>query len=247
MKKRIFYVINLDRSRILTLAAFFSGFLLLSFITGFYLGHLSGGPQGGIQSDDPFSELIPPPHSGNPELSMNSEEAESGPSSRESTPPPRTTTPEVKGIPLRSLAEPVVQEEKSSSTTRSIEKQTEKKSDRKENETKPSKNETPLLRKKPSLKLANVSDSPEPEKKREPAKPAGATKRVYAFQLGAFTTESAANRMLETLKQEGLKPYQVSGAGKKFVRVGKGSSRSDLGGIEKKLKEKNHNYFLVVD
>ncbi|HNJ05886.1 MAG TPA: hypothetical protein PLB73_16615, partial [Leptospiraceae bacterium] len=38
MKKRIFYVINLDRGRILVLSVLVTGFMLISFATGYRFG-----------------------------------------------------------------------------------------------------------------------------------------------------------------------------------------------------------------
>ena len=45
MKKRVFYVINLDRTRIMMLLGLFSGFILLAFVTGYTVATRTNLPQ----------------------------------------------------------------------------------------------------------------------------------------------------------------------------------------------------------
>ena len=259
MKKRVFYVINLDRSRILTLAALLSGFLVISFLVGYEIGNSTALPPG-MPGDSDFqfprngtgSDLADA--SSTEDSSSRHSSGESETASRE-----RIDSDPVKGIPLRSLSEVVLpldrrnrQESQSENSRQSGQTQDRKKDgpERKDQsdstgstpgKSKSKKERSPVLKKKDSIRLANVDDG-----KKETA-PSPANRKKYSFQVGAFSTDTAASRMIRQLKSEGFDPYTVPSGGKKLVRVGKASNRAALNSLEKKLEEKKHAHFLVID
>ena len=284
MKKRIFYVINLDRGRLWILAILLVSTLLFAFATGFRVGQARANGMPGEQlsaaSDGAFEQLaeLPPLDAeseneiadnpdgadGEAELSANLDrdgaDSESGSRlslANESSSERSGRSPfEIDDRRERSTPEPVRRAQpepdviKKKQTQSAPKKSTnaERKSERtpapsadkklaqKKSETKQNPRSALLESGSEKLRMSNISKA----KPKSPTVDEQKSTRTYSLQLGAFSSEGAANRMAATLKKQGFHPYIVQSKNRYLVRVGRSDSAKGLWPLESGLREKQY-------
>ena len=241
MKRRVFYVVNLDKGRLLALGLFILGALVLSFSTGYRFANTSEAASlHEPEKQDQMPLAFDSPDSANPEsLSLNHV---SDDDNGERNEPEKKQSDEKKGqtdrtsedLSLKPAQAPSTRKEKS----RPESKNSVSFSDiAKKNETRDA---PPVKKSEPARKPAPAkkpeASKKEPAKKeaprKEPAKPA----KMYTLQMGAFSSRGAANRMAEQIRKEGLQPYVVTSGNLHLVRLGRSKTKSGLDAEEKKLR-----------
>ncbi len=274
MKTKIFYVIHLDRGRILLLCILFGGFLMLSFALG---------QRFETKRDKNSSELFPL-LSAKGSYKTPKQPAEDYEDQEESG--------QWEGEQLSWVDKKKLKKQSAPASASAAKAHKNKKYKKKKalSKTKPKRKESPALahskniaRKKPakkkasgakaasrtlaakksaagaerlsakvkpksekkregSLRLANIVSSPE----RAPAKKQILKKPSYSFQLGAFRSQAAAERMYQQLKQQGFETYiHKSQQGLYIVRVAKAASLEASKALEERLRRQHYSPLRV--
>jgi len=262
VKKRVFYVINLDKKRILMIGTIFTGMVFFSFLIGFRLGNDRTNRM------DPLSFRVPEPERSpfDPE-GMEPGKRETMKQSDEAFPPEPedrndTATPERRNVDTFTRKDlPREQSPVKSETRRkkreTVKKKTQRKAERSKKKTATkkkskseivsTKKEKPKAEEKPkhnvrapilvsdSVKLANYSDKAN-------------DKGGYTLQTGAFSDRDSALRMKAALEKHGIHgAYITEISGTYRVRVGKSLSDQQADALKEKLKQKKFASFLVND
>ena len=245
MKRRVFYVLHLDKNRILFLSFTFGGLLLFSFLLG---------QRSGTQIDvNPKKEKFPLLSLNDDETIENQEienqeletqegeeekakepKEEKAKESKEEKPtkvdffPPKElpATPQPKKpkvFPKKIKPKPSLKKKKPI-----VEKKVAKKKITK----------TKIKTKnKGSLRLANTNSKKIISDKK---------RNIYSLQLGAFRSSDAATRMLKQLQKQGFPATRVENKlDLHLVKVGKVSSLEEIKNLQKELKSKNY-YSLKI-
>lgn len=269
MKKRVFYVVNLDRSRILVLGVLITGFLLISFATGYRFGNTGSGIEnrdlGAMQAQE---EALMDPSRQGLDRSLPADEPSlqapaPSPERRErSAPEPGPSAPARDREPKqenRTRRPASVREEKKERTSQSSRQpaKREEKEVRRPARTEPKQaarrdqraKAEPEKRRDPPKQTQAVKLEPEKSMRmsnaagdRAPEEPqASPARAMRSLQLGSFASRTAADRMDAQLKKQGFESAVVSVRGKFAVRVGRSASEADIARIERQLKQKNYN------
>ena len=269
MKKRIFYVINLDRGRIMTLLILFGAFISISFISGFHMGKTSSGmplysADGEVSYLNEKNYGIPMDHS-QPSQSLLSGNGES--------------LTRISGM-----------EEPEKNKPAQKEPAAEKKSSSKP-AARPAPKPVPKVKKEPvTIKTASKKPSPPPVKKTSTAPTAKSKSEIsrttaqpqkspeqnprspllgadniklsgadaasssaasnnvkYSLQIGAFNNNETAQRMKNQLSNEGFNAYVVSHGSHYKVRVGKSMDTKALESMETRLKSKKFASYRIKE
>ncbi|MCB1138491.1 MAG: SPOR domain-containing protein [Leptospiraceae bacterium] len=263
MKRRVFYVVNLDRARILALGIFAVGAFTLAFATGYRFGNtpdrLSENERPAGLSDDPtaFDAPMEERNTGeDPEtLSLSSQDV------KKDDEPDESASRDDETVSSRELALKAANPEENgdtpayrkprnsvtfsdiarnnSSANPSREKSQEKPAPRKES--KPSTLSKPQKQVSPSKPAPRAKPAEKPvqtKKKTEVAKKEESKpQKMFTLQLGAFSSRGAANRMAEQIRKEGMEPYVVKSGNLHLVRLGRSKSQQGLSAQEKKLRD----------
>lgn len=273
MKKRIFYVVNLDRGRILTISFIFTGFLIIAFVAGYRLGHIGesvGIQPGNIEEIQPESSLSMAEFAGRlnneDESSQTSGDSETEKPTGKSIPhfqPDDTDKEAGDQISFDPIESPRQKENKkptSSDSTRKSAGKFKKEEKKKEKSTQTSKRQNPrsAVLASNEVRLSDVgsssngkkSSSPKKEStERKNTKPSSESRndssKTFSFQVGAFRDTASANRMADQLKKDGFSPFVVHAGNFYTVRVGKEKEKKDLYGLEAELKKKHYSFYLL--
>ena len=320
MKKRVFYVINLDRSRIWVLATLLVSILLFAFATGFRVGAArSSGPAGSPElsagaleqlqqseamdlaelgpttgsidgesdevgqdtdaqtaddlnttaagpGDSPFEKNREREGSYNGVIDSSSgyDDADYG-DDRARTETAHVTKKKSEPVKSKKSVEKQVasqsKKEKTKTTTLAAKSKTtaQKKGNAVESRTAEKKSNAPEQKKiaalasdakqenprsvlldtnSDRLRMSNISkESPAQTEQTTPAK---SNTRTYSLQLGAFSSEAAADRMATTLKKQGFHPHIVKSRDRFIVRVGKSDTSKGLWELESGLRKNQY-------
>ncbi len=91
-----------------------------------------------------------------------------------------------------------------------------------------------------------ASRTPTPAARTEPQK-TQESRRTHSLQLGAFRSRAAADRMAESLRSQGFRPYIQSAGDSHVVRVGRAASSQELSPVEDRLRSHNYAPMRVAD
>lgn len=262
MKRRVFYVVNLDKSRMTAISIFAVGTLLLAFATGYRMGN-SPEPSHSEHATNE-ARAFDAEIEGREDYSLNAVPSDREASRQDREPESRETPEEESRTESLNSAElslkaadaddpvPAYKKPRNSVTFSDIARQSDRKDTRPKESKKPSPapaKQKPAPRKEPSKepivkkKTPTQAKPPQKEKKQTPAVEEKQVKKekkpaaIYTLQLGAFTSRSAANRMAEQIRKEGMNPYVVKSGNLHLVRLGRSESRQGLNAEEKKLRE----------
>ncbi|MBI39302.1 MAG: hypothetical protein CMF59_06860 [Leptospiraceae bacterium] len=239
MKRRVFYVVNLDRGRILALVLFVAGTLVLSFSTGYRFANTSEAASVN-PSDSPEPEFREPqsfddPRESTEDLSLNAvseSEDRADPAEKKSDNDRDSETRS--DLALKSTEEPGSSRnqpsDKKSVTFSDIARKTDKPTQPEPKKEKPAPKPKPTPAKKPAPQKKEVvkKEAPRSEEKKP--------QKIYTLQMGAFSSRGAANRMAEQIRKEGMQPYVVTSGNLHLVRLGRSKTKSGLNAEEKKLR-----------
>ncbi len=239
MRTRVFYVINLDKSRILYLTVIFTGLLLIAFATGYRMGTASAPP---AAMPEPLTEKSESDPSDFPEMQPVPEEA-ARESSWFSLFFPETTEPEKPASLSFTEDDPKSFREIALNRDDEANEEPEQVSD--------TPNPRAALLDSESLSLSNIAPGPatdtkikKPAEETQERKPASDNYR-YSFQIASFKDRSKAEAAAEKLRKDGFDPFIEETSGKFTVKTGRADSRRDLWNLESRLKKKDYRFFLT--
>lgn len=92
----------------------------------------------------------------------------------------------------------------------------------------------------PTSRPSTPAPQAEPQKTQE-------SRRTHSLQLGAFRSRAAADRMAESLRSQGFRPYIQSAGDSHVVRVGRAASSQELSPVEDRLRSHNYAPMRVAD
>ncbi|MCB1167935.1 MAG: SPOR domain-containing protein [Leptospiraceae bacterium] len=250
MKKRVFYVVNLDKNRLLALSIFVGGTLVMAFATGYRFGRTDEnlGPQQAQQSAFDNASQTPTTSSVDSD-SLESDREESDPLERRQS----DSELSLKSASPDEEARPAVKTESKTEPSKKKKPESVSFSDiaRKQDDSTPRKKEPTPAYKKPEKSKPKPANQVTEKKKTTKPSPAALVKKetaptqakekprsgpIYTLQLGAFTSRGAANRMAEQIRKEGMQPYVVKSGNLHLVRLGRSEKESGLKEEEKKLR-----------
>lgn len=257
MKKRIFYIINLDNRRIAFLSVILTGILAIAYATGYRMGRSNPEiPESNLSGLQIEKSNIADSHTDLDNIVQENSDEKNIAFKGIPLPEPENTT-SLKSSEKVNIA----QADKASIDNRSTSESTSPKPLKRETgpdkkresaAKKPVNPRTAVLNESGSIKLSDISPSASSSNKRNnktspPANAANERQKFYSFQMGAFKSEKAAERLLLSLKQDGFAPYIKKTGNLVVVRVGKSSARKGLWSLEAKLKKNDYSYFLISD
>ncbi len=254
MKKRIFYIINLDNRRIAVLGIVFTGLLAVAFATGYRLGR--------SDESDPYAKLAENDlHLDQSDFSINSEESANtdvnslNTGKREDTESGDTKAPS-RGISIASqeTVSPEADKKPITVKTSSREKSNVTTFQSAPEVKRDTNKRNVVLQSDAAVKLSDIgtgqkrvttnNNKATSEKKQIDVQE---DREFYSFQMGAFSDKGSADRLKSTLEKDGFSPYIKKMGSRYSVRVGKSTSRRRLWGLEAKLKKYDYSFFLISD
>ena len=268
MKKRTFYIVNLDRNRIMVLSIVFIGFILIAFATGFRFGKPIGNSVTDASSPRSYANL-------NQEPKNENEPGKSIYSINQDKPSSPTDVGNRREENLDSMVDDSLKRDRrqvndSIALSKQLDVKESKKTAHKRH--KRNKSEAEPKKKRNSRPISHRSDrdlNDDGKKRqdprtalldvkkrkfrntstREPVAPSTssakedknpADKDLYSLQIGSFSYKKSATRMAEQLKKQGFHP-QVNRVGKSYrVIVGRTSKPKELFSLDKRLRKKNY-------
>lgn len=261
MKRRTFYVVNLDRGRIFTLCVLTISFLVVAYATGYRMGRKHPEPPDYAQlqpQSDPLRSSVlmqdelrtdvdpsVPPLSGEP-AGMSTSLVEGNPGLPESAPrmeaaalaPPAEKRESTTPLPLEEKRNRIGDVVKGKAEVEQAKK-----------EARPAREKKTTRKKEPARKPVAMKNTRSPEKENVgiTEKPEGTTFRntaqgkeagYHALQIGSYYSEKAASSMSDTLRKQGFHPYVEQSNGKYNVRLGRSTTKEGVGQLEKNLRSK---------
>jgi cell division septation protein DedD len=273
MRTRVFYVINLDKNRILSISVIFTGIILTAFATGYRIG-ISSQPQEIITES--VTSDIPP---GNTSLIQNTGlvDTDTSDASTESTiakqglpddEANRTVESEKSGFSFFALFGLSQKEQKKPGSLTDLSENREAKSlhdlAMNQNGTKASAKDSESAKDDPnpraalldsnSFELSNVDSSKkntapditETKQKTESVKksPDSADYR-FSFQIASYKDKSKADSMIKKMKSDGFDPFIEKSRDRFIIKTGHAVKKKELWNLESRLKSKKYSYFLT--
>lgn len=264
MKRRIFYVIHLDKSRILILSLFLLGIVLGSFVAGQHVGRIWEVDERqnypslsqnmpaiqGVTLDVEKKEGI----NEKEEEVLEKSKSEAKSSSDEYTLialAPKKPRQEFKSSKRKKKVFDTSQKDGKATTLRLANNSLNKKrSSAQKKKSKPQIKQ----RRKQKIKIAKVTPQkirkrPLPKKKLRLANKAPIVKKSkksnYTLQLGAFRSVGAAQRMLDSLERNGFSARTHQERGLYLVQTGNSSSKQSIDKLSQRLRNKNFSPRII--
>ena len=270
MKRKIFYIVHLDRNRILFLSLTFFSFLLFSFT----LGRQLGNKQTGTESSPKFplfsflntkKEMLSKKEdflSDNNKLSYDgnnhNEEEIILPDYQETSYPKAIEKPKIqsiskkkpnKNLPVLAFSNPKpnIHTSTAKPITRTISSKIQKKDTKQAislNKKKINKEVAVNNSQKKNnlLRLSNTSQaSTSIAQTRSKIKEKPKTKKSFQLQLGAFSSKEAAHRMKEALEKHGFRPHIEKRSKIHIVKIGHFKSKEEMITIKNNLSKYKYN------